>query len=141
MNTIYCPTCETDKNPDDFAYRNKAKNIRQRECRVCFADTRKKSYHKNKQYYIDKNNRIRKRNVEWYRNYKSTLSCIKCGEDHPACLDFHHRDSNEKESEISLMVNDSVSIDTIKSEIEKCDVLCSNCHRKHHYNEKYGLLV
>ena len=30
------------------------------------------------------------------------------------------------------------SLDRIKSEAAKCDILCANCHRKLHYDEKHG---
>lgn len=73
--------------------------------------------------------------AEWFFKLKSTYSC-KCGEDHPACLDFHHRDGpGNKKSKISMMVHQAYTIKAILEEIAKCDVLCSNCHRKHHYQE------
>ncbi len=65
---------------------------------------------------------------EWYKEYKSNLWCQRCGEDHPACLEFHHRDS--KKYEVSSMVNSGYSVASILKEIQKCDVLCANCHRK-----------
>ena len=67
---------------------------------------------------------------KWYRSYKKTLSCSKCPESDWRCLDFHHRDSTLKILNISVMVNTGASIETIKKEISKCDVLCANCHRK-----------
>ena len=38
---------------------------------------------------------------EWFREYKRTLACEVCGENHPARLDFHHRDPREKKVSIS----------------------------------------
>ena len=32
----------------------------------------------------------------WLKEYKDTLRCETCGENHPACLDFHHVDPGEK---------------------------------------------
>lgn len=60
--------------------------------------------------------------------------CIRCGEDDLACLDFHHRDPREKEGHLGHIRR--FSIERIKAEIAKCDVLCANCHRKHHRNER-----
>lgn len=77
---------------------------------------------------------------KWYIEYKATLKCECCNESHPACLEFHHRDPKTKVREISNMVKDSWAIDTIKKEIEKCAVLCANCHRKLQYEEEvHGL--
>jgi hypothetical protein len=70
----------------------------------------------------------------WFDEYKSTLFCQKCGENHPACLDFHHRVPNEKEEQVAILVGKRRSIQRIMKEIEKCDVLCANCHRKLHYD-------
>lgn len=67
---------------------------------------------------------------KWYVNLKSSLSCIKCGEDDSRCLDFHHRDKTKKIKAVSQMVRDRAGKETILAEIAKCDVLCANCHRK-----------
>ena len=76
----------------------------------------------------------------WLKEYKLTLKCIKCPETHPACLDFHHRDPTEKESNISRIVAvKGWSIEHILEEIKKCDVLCANCHRKLHYEQDLGV--
>lgn len=61
--------------------------------------------------------------------------CIRCGEKHPACLDFHHRNGKlNKLGNIGQIRR--YSFPRILAEIEKCDVLCANCHRKHHYDER-----
>lgn len=84
----------------------------------------------------DKNRRDR---LEWLRQLKSTLSCSRCGEKHLACLDFHHRDPSQKEGLIGQMANRGLSEKRILAEIAKCDVLCCNCHRKQHWEEKEWL--
>jgi hypothetical protein len=62
-------------------------------------------------------------------------SCTKCQEDHPACLDFHHRDPSKKDMEIAKMAHGRCNKETILLEIAKCDILCSNCHRKYHWEQ------
>ena len=71
--------------------------------------------------------------IEWFKKYKETLQCSVCGETHPACLDFHHRDPSTKKAPVGNMVHRSSSKTSILREIEKCDVLCANCHRKLHW--------
>jgi|SRR5580704_4933195 hypothetical protein len=78
-----------------------------------------------------------KRTRAWLAEYKKTLSCSLCGENHPACLDFHHRDPSDKNGHVTDLINRNCSIATIQKEIAKCDVLCGNCHRKLHWNLKY----
>ena len=74
--------------------------------------------------------------IAWFDSYKKTLSCNRCGENHPACLDFHHRDPKTKEREISSMLRCLLSKERIMLEVAKCEVLCSNCHRKEHYKKR-----
>ena len=57
-----------------------------------------------------------------------------CGEDRWYVLDFHH--IGDKDFNISQKVQEGCSLDTIKKEIEKCIVLCANCHREVHYKER-----
>ena len=62
------------------------------------------------------------------------MKCEICGEDHPACIDFHHKNPEEKLGDVSDMVGFAYSEDRILQEIAKCNVWCSNCHRKHHWS-------
>ena len=79
--------------------------------------------------------------IEWFRGYRGSLSCKECGENHPGCLDFHHRNPKEKDFEVSIAVSRGWSKKRILAEIEKCDVLCANCHRKYHWNQRRSLGV
>lgn len=92
-------------------------------------------YERNRQQHIDEVlERKREINV-WLKEYKARLSCQNCGENHPACLDFHHRDPSTKDNTLAQAVARGWSKKRILDEIEKCDVLCSNCHRKLHWQE------
>lgn len=85
---------------------------------------------KEKRKLANKNWRARKK--EEYKQWKKTLRCERCGEDHPSCMDLHHINPSEKEMSISQMAG-LFSLDKLKKEAEKCIVLCANCHRKEHY--------
>lgn len=65
------------------------------------------------------------------RDYKLAHPC-PCGELDPVCLQLHHRDPKTKKFTISNVMR-SKSESQILKEIEKCDVLCANCHLKYHY--------
>jgi hypothetical protein len=73
--------------------------------------------------------------AKWMLALKQDKKCLYCPENHPACLDFHHRKGTIKVSEIGTMVSFAWSKEKILLEIEKCDLLCSNCHRKLHWQE------
>ena len=58
-------------------------------------------------------------------------ACVRCGESDPICLDFHHRDEGTKHLAIAAAVR-KWPLKRVMQEIEKCDILCANCHRKLH---------
>lgn len=70
---------------------------------------------------------------DWHE-FKKTLKCAKCGQSHPASLDFHHTDPTKKEGLLSKMVSNGCFA-AAKEELKKCVVLCANCHRIHHWEE------
>ena len=55
--------------------------------------------------------------------------CAKCGFSDIRALDWHHLDPNEKVNSISEMVRDRVSMDKLQAELDKCELICANCHR------------
>jgi hypothetical protein len=68
--------------------------------------------------------------IKWYKEYKSTLKCSRCPESDSRCLDFHHKDGEKKELEVSLAARRGWAKERLLKEIAKCEVLCANCHRK-----------
>ena len=94
----------------------------------------RKYYEKNKEKVLAATMLYKKKTREEWTELKATLSCEKCGQNHPATLDFHHivRDkSNRKVHELLRNCN----LKAIKEEMKKCQVLCANCHRIYHYDE------
>lgn len=65
---------------------------------------------------------------------KADAKCKVCGENHPACLVFRHRNPEEKSANISCLGKKGWSKERILEEIAKCDVYCSNCHLKLHWD-------
>lgn len=95
-------------------------------------ESQRQHYLKNKELYRDRSRARKNRVKEWYREYKSELECSQCGEDHPACLQFHHSDPSNKHKSVASMVSNGTSKSKIIEEINKCIVLCANCHCKEH---------
>lgn len=64
--------------------------------------------------------------------------CCKCGyNQNPTCLDFHH-ERDTKEFGISrTYIKDRLKlpIELILAEIDKCSVLCRNCHADEHFDK------
>ena len=56
--------------------------------------------------------------------------CADCGQRFPAvCMDFDHVDPETKSFGIARAVGDDYSLQRILDEIEKCELVCANCHR------------
>ena len=101
----------------------------------------KKIYQRNYQrkYYHSKQLREQRRKAKLQRRHKNKLKaiaflggeCIKCGNNDPRVLDFHHRNPAEKEANCFSLWHRRWSI--IEKEIKKCILLCANCYRIEHY--------
>jgi hypothetical protein len=72
--------------------------------------------------------------AKWYV-YKATLKCEHCGFFHIAALDFHHVDPSTKEDSVWRFISNGQYAKAYE-EIKKCIVLCANCHRIHHHEER-----
>ena len=84
----------------------------------------------------ERKQQISKAVVSWRKRVKIELvkykggKCEKCGYD--KCIDalcFHHKNPDEKDFTIG---GRSCSFDNLKKEVDKCDLLCSNCHIEIH---------
>jgi hypothetical protein len=81
---------------------------------------------------MDKAARYKQQKVEWFeKEFASILICSKCGEKDRVCLDFHHLDPTSKDYNVSWLLRYG-SKKKIIAEVQKCIVLCANCHRKLH---------
>lgn len=63
-------------------------------------------------------------------NYLLSHPCVDCGEADPKVLDFDHREPADKTAAVSRMLSGTLSWSKVLNEISKCDVRCSNCHRR-----------
>ena len=93
--------------------------------------TYKKHYQKHK---LD-----RQKNKVIAIQYKGS-KCVHCGisynGENASIFDFHHVDPSIKDTEVSKILNSPKLTETIKKELDKCILVCSNCHRLIH-NNKY----
>lgn len=106
--------------------------------KLLIAETQSKCYQNKKEEYKE---RIRKRFCEHARlisDVKMSYGCMnaKClwsGPYSATMLDFHHLNPDDKDCQVSQMACRSKP--SIAREINKCVVLCSNCHRMFHSGE------
>lgn len=117
-NMKQCSDCGGLKPTTEFYWKDKKHTTLNSKCKHCsnkrMADLRRERY-------------------ERIQEYKTQKGCKVCGETRHWVLDLHHRDEDTKEYTISNMLRKNMSWENILAELEKCDVLCANCHRDWHY--------
>jgi hypothetical protein len=87
----------------------------------------KRHYYANKQKYIEKKNQYKEALRAKVREIKESNPCSDCGVGYPYfVMDFDHLE--QKEGMISYYAKTGRS-GALKRELEKCEVVCANCHR------------
>ncbi len=116
-----CRYCNKYYSESEFgvALTTEKKVYRRHKCRYCYRDTK---------------NKLREKYRQWLIDYKKEQKCIKCKISDHRVLEFHHL--GDKENDIATLFHRSSGLDRIKREIKKCVVVCANCHKIMHYNER-----
>jgi hypothetical protein len=134
-----CVTCHEWKDESEFNWRWKALGIRHPTCRECHKTFRRNWYQgdaheRHLQNVKERKHEARNFAREYVYEYLKTHPCTQCGESDPVVLEFHHVE--KKDMDVAAMVAGGYSIERIQSELEKCVVLCANCHRKVTHTER-----
>lgn len=126
-----CTLCDKELDIENFPIINYKTNKISSRCGEC-----KREYDR-KYWEANKNNRnvIKNENTKINRNKKrkfivdflKTSKCFDCENNDWRVLEFDHRDRKIKEFNLANSVQ--YSIERIQKEIDKCDVVCANCHR------------
>jgi hypothetical protein len=111
----------------DYYYRNKEKA----------AAKAKKWREENKDYVREMQRKNKRERKDWAVQYLGN-KCQLCGQSfHPAIYEFHHRNPEDKDRDPSKMLQ--LSLDRLQKELDKCDLLCANCHRYTHHKDSYSV--
>jgi len=124
-----CGKCGVTKPVGDFA--KKRADAYQTYCRLCQSAYHKEHYRKNKQTYLDAVKRRRLRLAAILRTAKER-PCADCGIQYPYyVMDLDHREGEEKIGNVSQAIHRGhLGKKNLLAEIDKCDVVCANCHRE-----------
>lgn len=127
--------------------RNKDGSSRiQSYCRNCkkivwdiyYAEKENKNHHNARERT---NAKVKKIELRKFVNSLKDGPCKDCGIKYqPWIMDFDHL--KDKYESISVMISNKRSKEVILKEIEKCDLVCSNCHRERtyqRYENKYDV--
>jgi len=133
---IKCTHCSFIGEPKDFGKHyglpGKPPN---KTCHACRRKADIKYRENNREKY---NARVKERRVktkQWAVEYKGSICCHCNQKFHFSAFDFHHTDPKEKENDLGLMMNSTE--EKLKLELDKCILLCANCHRIHHFKEGF----
>ncbi len=69
-------------------------------------------------------------NLRALRDYKANKGCADCGERDPIVLEIDHKNQTTKNFALGDTAKLGMSLTKLMAEIEKCDVVCANCHRR-----------
>jgi hypothetical protein len=121
-----CSGCSVEKSTEHFAKNKAKKDGLQTQCKDCRKSYWNTHYKNNKQYYIDKASKRKNKIKETFLEWLSDKSCMDCGIDDIRVLEFDHR--GDKKYNISDLIGRGQDKNLL-NEIEKCDIICANCHR------------
>lgn len=118
-----CKYCHKLFPETDFgiAKTTPSKVYRRRKCRYCYRKT-KNILKGKRRHIIDK--------------IKTDVGCTRCGIRDVRVLEFHHIDGSKKEFAIADYYYRQYGEARLLQELRKCKVLCANCHRIFHFEER-----
>tara|TARA_R100000963_G_scaffold30428_1_gene21699 strand:+ start:310 stop:1044 length:735 start_codon:yes stop_codon:yes gene_type:complete len=129
-------SCRSCHNESEKKYRVKfySNNANQDKKRVW----QKQYFEKNQKRILSsaRNKRIENKTKAIAHLGGKCVDCVKQGRDGifpPCAMDFHHLDPTQKEHKPSALLMKEWAV--FKTEVDKCELLCSNCHRIRHYEE------
>lgn len=128
-----CPLCNKDKPLAEYRKNGSRKDGAQSYCMPCEDQQKRGRYRadivKFRKRNNDRHKLVRAETLRFLIGYFVTHPCVDCGESDPIVLDFDHV-RGVKSYNIATMIAGTHAIESIKKEIDKCDVRCANCHRR-----------
>lgn len=127
-----CCICKHDLDVTEFNKNSGRKDGLNSLCRVCSNKRSKLYYSENKVKHKSVVRARAKRHVNSARDYVLKIlnsnSCTDCGTKDIRVFEFDHV-RGDKHMDVSKLIGGGYSIKTIQKEIDKCDIVCCNCHR------------
>ena len=133
-----CSSCSLAKGLDEF---NRKGRALQSKCKSCQRAYHRLYYQRNKPRFIAKNRRNKNRQRKRLRGLLLEVKrrpCQDCGGAfHPWVMELDHREGTVKEAAVANLVSKGCMDARLLEEIDKCDVVCANCHRMRTYRRMY----
>jgi len=127
--TKECKRCHQIKPLAQFSKAAKRTDGLQAWCKTCVKENDHRRYMEDKKKHRSWNMKRKDKYYDMVTEYLLEHPCVDCGESNPIVLEFDHRDPTIKDSEVTRLIS-YASWERVEAEMNKCDVVCSNCHRK-----------
>lgn len=131
-----CSRCKDNKNLSEFRTSKSSKDGYQKCCIVCDKEYQKEWYKKNKAKVIPKS---KIRNIQQAKKIQDIIlgrlegnSCAICGEKDILVLEFDHLENKKFDLGKAFYKNEK----EVENELNKCQILCSNCHKRKTHKER-----
>lgn len=131
-----CSTCKEEKSLQDFNRKSSSRDGLQSHCRMCSKVRYKIRYDTlpAEKARLEKRNAANRAAIRVLIREAKNVPCSDCGNSYPYyVMDFDHI-ADDKDFNVASGVWYNGSLAKIKLEIEKCEVVCSNCHRERTHN-------
>lgn len=137
METKICSKCKQELEISHFRWRNKTKGVLHSQCKNCEKQSDKIRYANSASRQISIKTRAEQQKEinQYIVEQRKLCGCQKCGEKRLYLMEFHHINAEDKINTIAHMIK-SASSESLIAELNKCLVLCANCHREFHYFER-----
>jgi hypothetical protein len=120
-----CSRCARDRPASEF---NRYRSGRQWWCRDCFPAY----YAERRAHHRARTNALKARRVAEAQAYVMEVlrrrACADCGQADAIVLEFDH--VGPKRADVATLVRRGVRLSVLDAEIEQCEVVCANCHRR-----------
>ena len=125
-----CSKCKLSKKASEFNKQKRNKDGLNFQCRKCQNQWQREHYKKSerRKKQVRKNDKAAvQRTRTFIAEYLKNHPCIDCGYSNILALEFDHL--RDKKFEIADKISTAISKEKIQQEINKCEVVCSNCHK------------
>jgi len=100
--------------------------------KYCSNSCSSKAIHEEREW-SGENNPAYKGKIDYIEKIKKNSKCEGCGLEKEELLDFHHKEPTEKVDAVANMkIRAGYDLQDLKNEVDKCKILCANCHRLEH---------
>ena len=124
----HCKKCNRTLDETEFCKSKDKKDGLRTSCKSCTRSNSKNHYGRCKEKYKERIYGKRNQSKDYIRSIMMGNRCMDCGMEDPVVLEFDHL--TDKKFNISEMATRGIDLERIKLEIEKCQIRCSNCHRR-----------